>query len=1038
MSTAESARTAGRGAFRATVDAAGFVLDVPVTGVPEAAGRVLTWWQDGAELRALPDGAWLLVLPEPVTVRADRAPGLPVLRADGALLALGTPAGPAPDSQVPAGHLVRTVGGRAVRHRTAELPRLDPAGWLDPRGLTVHHLGPVGTPAEPEVLQDGVPRPARPDLRAAAGVGPRSEAARRLLGMPGTDEDGPGSEGKTPGRRPWRARRRRRPSGRGSSVRPGLRRPRVIPAVISSVLAVAAAVVVLLGALVLLGRAVRDHAPEGSTGWRPLLAVAVAAGLAWALGPRLLGALPAAGAGAGTGSGSGAGAGAESAAGDAGASKPSRPRRRPLRGLLARFALRTPAAHLVRGRHARYLQRLTRAFEQRRWEDALRDAIHLADGSGGDRPGWLDLGLPPRHTGALRPTPRPSVPGGASVLSGPTVHQHLTELYRRAAEALEREGRIEEAAFVLADLLTAPDEAVALLDRHGRTTQAAELAEGRDLPADLVVRLWWRAGDRTRAVETAHRRAAFAPAVERLTATDPAAARDLRLAWADHRRQAGDRLGAVEAVWPDETLRPTVAADLRDAVALGGPDRGRALAHLLALGAGDATRNLALAILDGAADAGAVAGSGVAGGRSALVAALAELPGADRATDRELDTAAARAAVRDRGFGDSVGSAVGRRLFDQLVGRADPLVAADLARPRRATAATGARAADAAAPARSEIVAADRPGTLPVLDAALLASGSLLIACGQAGVRLLTPDGRTRARWDVPADRLVLADHGGCALLVADYGSVQEVSRLDLATRAVRRWATLRTRQIVPSFDGRLLITQDEDGIAVLDTLADRPTVTWREPGGAHTPGGQRVLGGVSRTPSRCSAVVVTGTHVGTPLVERWRWDLPGWELRSRLPLGREEIEGADGTVDPFSTLAGGQLLATTRKPAPEGGQGRTALRFIGEYTPDELFAGAALTSPLVDGDHWALTTPLAAPADTDLRLHAGRGAKAPSFTAVFPAAGAPGAPAAGLTPVHLRRHADAVTYWHRSGRVLATSPDGATLLANLRITADR
>jgi hypothetical protein len=36
-----------------------------------------------------------------------------------------------------------------------------------------------------------------------------------------------------------------------------------------------------------------------------------------------------------------------------------------------------------------------------------------------------------------------------------------------------------------------------------------------------------------------------------------------------------------------------------------------------------------------------------------------------------------------------------------------------------------------------------------------------------------------------------------------------------------------------------------------------------------------------------------------------------------------------------------------------------------------------------------------------------------------------------------IRRHADAVTHWHRSGRVLATTPDGATVLANLRVTAD-
>lgn len=61
-------------AFRATVTAAGYLLDVPVIGAAEAAARVLTRWQDGAVLRELPDGRWLFTLAAAVEVRADRAP----------------------------------------------------------------------------------------------------------------------------------------------------------------------------------------------------------------------------------------------------------------------------------------------------------------------------------------------------------------------------------------------------------------------------------------------------------------------------------------------------------------------------------------------------------------------------------------------------------------------------------------------------------------------------------------------------------------------------------------------------------------------------------------------------------------------------------------------------------------------------------------------------------------------------------------------------------------------------------------------------
>ncbi|GAA1088874.1 hypothetical protein GCM10009663_35660 [Kitasatospora arboriphila] len=692
------------------------------------------------------------------------------------------------------------------------------------------------------------------------------------------------------------------------------------------------------------------------------------------------------------------------------------PRRPLLRALLARLALRSPAAGLVRGRHARYLQRLDRAFRENRWEDALRDAVQLGAPGGGDRQHWLALGLPARYTGALRATPGVAVVGGTSALSGLDVQQYLTDLYRAAAEALEREGRVDEAAFVLADLLHRPGEAVALLDRHGRTAQAAELAEGRELDPDLVVRLWWRAGERDRAVRAAHRRGAVALAVERLTATDPAAARGLRLAWWQHCRSAGDRIGAVEAVWPEEELRTSVVADLRDAVALGGPAQGRALAHLLALDVPAATVRLARAVIDGEERAGT-------GRRAALLTALSELPAADPVVDRELTTAAARAAVRDGGFGAPAGQGTDRARFDRLLARADLLAAADLARPVR-PGRTGGRPL--------ELTAADRPGTLPVLDAAYLDSGALLVACGQAGVRLLTPDGRTKARWDTPADRLVLADHGGNALVVADHGPVTGVSRLDLATRRLRPWTTLRSTATLGSYDGRQLIGVDGQGLVVLDTAADRPTVVWRELGGGSAQGDQRPAGPPSRTADRCSAVVLTRPRFGAGLTECWTWELPGWRLTARVALTDDELRSADAFVG-LAALAGGGRLLTTADP----GAGRTTLRWFGVPTPGPLIVdGLAVPPADTDGDDWALTVPAPGPGSAGLTVHAARRpTDSPLLTLHVPAA--PPGPDGRPTPVGVRRHATTATYWHRSGRIVALAADDTTVLANVRVTAD-
>ncbi|MER7706837.1 bpX6 domain-containing protein [Kitasatospora sp. NPDC097605] len=949
------------------MNAAGFVLDVPLIGAAEAADRVLTLWSEGARLRELPDGRWLLTLAEPVLVRAGRAPGLPLERPGrGALAAPGASAAAA------SGQLALVEANMTVIHVIDELPEVDPSGWLLLTGLTLHRPRPLGVAPMPEAapVEESLPSHPRPDLRAAAGIRPSSGRARRL-----TAEE-PAATGA-------RARRRRR----GPEIAIDQRSATVI-VVLMIVLPLSLVVLYGLGLL----------ADSGIDPGGVVFAAAVGA-----LGYALLFGRTAAGGGTGAsaGGGSGASTGGADSTSAAGAAAPRRAGPPWLGDLLARLTLRTPAVHLLHGRHARYLRDLTRAFEQHRWDDALRDALPLSSGRG-DVPAariWLSLSLPKRFTGALRPTPHSGAPASVTPFSGPTAYQHLTALYRHAAERLEQQGRIDEAAFALADLLDAPAEAVALLDRHGRHAQAAELAEGRELPADQVVRLWWRAGERERAIRTAHRRGAFASAVERLAATDPQAARDLRTAWAGHCRAAGDRLGAVEAAWPDAALRPTVVADLRDAVALGGPARGRALPYLLALGAGDATRALARAVLDGDGDPYTT-------GRSALAAALAALPAADATTDRELATAAARAAVRDGGFGSAHGTGPGgaaeHALFDKLLRRADPLTAADLARPRPLP------RPHATAPAYT---AADRPGALPVLDAALLASGSLLVACGQAGVRLLAPDGRTRARWDTPTDRLVLADHGGSALLVEDHGpELRAFSRLDLATRTVRPWTTLRARPSAPSFDGRHLLASDGGALVVLDTLTARPTVVWRELGGE-----QRLLSDVSRTPGGCAALVHSPLPDGSPLIEVWRWDLPGWELRGRL---RVNDALADVYRDPVVLAAGGLLTV------PET-EDDTLLRWTSERPDVEMRVdGRPLSGPAADGDHWALTVP----DGTDLRVHAGTGpSSAPALTLRVPGAAD--------SRIGVRRHAGAVTYWHRSGRVLATSADGTALLANLRVT---
>jgi hypothetical protein len=572
---------------------------------------------------------------------------------------------------------------------------------------------------------------------------------------------------------------------------------------------------------------------------------------------------------------------------------------------------------------------------------------------------------------------------------GAGVYEHLDSLYRQAAERLETAGRVEEAAFVLADLLGQPDEAVALLERHGRWALAAELADGLGLAPDLVVRLWWRAGRRDRAVEVALALGAFAAAVERLVPVDPAAARELRMAWVQARRRAGDHLGAVEAAWPDERLRPTVAGDLRAALTLGGTTAGVALAYLLSERPSAADRTAAVRLLssDGAADVAA---------RTALAAALARLtPGADTAADRELCSAAARMLVRDAAAGDGLGPQPAGAALRALRRRADPLLAADL--PALAW----------PAPADPLQVEADvTSGQLPVRDAFMLADGSVLVASGEAGLRLYAADGRVRARWPVPVHELVVADHGGGVLLVARRGEASELHRLDLTTRRLRRWVTLRVARVLDSFDGGVLVVLDADGLALLDATADQARVVWRELDRTVT------VHKLARGPASLAALLsVPGTGRAHEL---WRWDLPAMTLRERFEV---DLQGAHQAA----VLARGRLATIHEGPEQDG---RPVVRWqAGNAVPDERpLTEAAGAQALSSGDTLAISAADAAGTSVSVTTRQPDGTAARTRVR-FPTPWA-GASMAGTGRAGLRAHEGTVTVWDGYGRIVCIDPD--------------
>jgi hypothetical protein len=570
------------------------------------------------------------------------------------------------------------------------------------------------------------------------------------------------------------------------------------------------------------------------------------------------------------------------------AGRPRPPRegwlQRRLRGWATRLVLGSQLAPVVGRRQAQYLRRVMDLFQGGELSEALRHAVPLSS-LPGQEPAPPALGVPsPRaefriHSGQL---PTRSLLG----LTGELFEQ-LKGLYRKAFERLDREGRIDEAAFVLLELLHANEEGVEFLERHGRLKLAAEVAEARELAPGLVIRLWLAAGDAARAIRIARRTGAFADAVVRLEKTDPKLAARLRRLWADTLAAGGDFGGAVEALWQVAEQRGRALEWMERAIEAGGPAAARMLARKLALVPEEfaALRGPALEVIEAQDEASLEA-------RLTFSRTLLDQPGTSGI--RTLARAAARSAIRD----------AGARGGAQLQGLIDRLVALSGDAALKAEAQRLAPAPALPPPSASvhtlDFSAAD-VGALPMCDAAQLASGRFLVALGEAGVRLLTPDGRSVAHFEQPAQRLVVSDPGRHAIALARRGEAWRLARLDLEARRSELWCLAALDGFAAEYDGLLWFVVQGDAVLAIDALAPGFEALWRmrEPG--------------ARVRDLARSDKALACLIERPKPEVWSFELPSLTLR-----GRPELPVA--TAPELGVGPSGRVLLV-RQTGPRAGQ---------------------------------------------------------------------------------------------------------------------
>ena len=549
---------------------------------------------------------------------------------------------------------------------------------------------------------------------------------------------------------------------------------------------------------------------------------------------------------------------------------------------LSYLAATTQLSRLLGRAHARHLRRVLGMFDDGDLDEALRHAIPLD----GDRGSLGESFGTPERRGSLEVSRvhGPSTSIGLDV----DIQQHLRTLYRRAFEQLDRQGRVDEAVFVLADLLNAKREALDYLEKQERFAQAAELALGWDMSPDIIVRLHCLAGDWRRAVAVARRDNAFSAAVVQLEKRWPDAARRLREEWGNALVQQGDWLAAVDAVWPIESLRTRATEWLLTAEAAGGRLGARALvqrAMLLPDTLEHYAQELRALQIDSASWRQ----------RQAMADALTGIARTPVTTNLGALIAPAMLADHARGFRRFGQHAL--QTFIQSTG--DILLQADL--PTRDW--PGMKPEPLSQ--RSETLCLEAPdaGVNAILDAVPLHDDCFLVALGEAGACVVEPSGRIRARFAAPTQQLVIAHSRQVALLLARREGLWRVSRLDLARNSVVDLGMVAFDFCATQFDGLHWTIAHRRSLKVLDTQDSLRQVVWQV---SDLPGDICVL----TANSSIEQVVLAVPDAPRQL---WSYRLPSRHLLMRDDIkvneGQLSLLNPDGGALEMTIQAGGGLL---------------------------------------------------------------------------------------------------------------------------------
>ena len=526
-----------------------------------------------------------------------------------------------------------------------------------------------------------------------------------------------------------------------------------------------------------------------------------------------------------------------------------------VRHLTVKAVIEMRMARIFGRRQAKYLAEMMEKFERGDLSEALKYAIPLED--------MQELrNLMEKPTALFLPRVRNNLQisfgqdaGGSAINLEAEWFEHLRGLYRQSFERLEAQGRIEEAAFVLAELLKSNHEAVEFLSKHGKFRVAAELAEARNLPKETVVRQWFLAGDKLRAVRLAVLHNSFEYAVTKLEQDNSELGAELREFWAKALAQSGNYQAAVDVIWKLEEKRELAKNWIEKTIEFGGAPAARMLARKTML----FPENF-----------------------NEIKEKFGEIIKGDDSDAIERRNAFARSVFKQK-INDEVRTLLRpltRKILSDALKTSQSLNLKEF-RELVVMAKDNALRTDlpvfpqVSPPPAGECfdltVSADDQGAGFIYDACPLPDGKIAVALGEAGVKILSRYGKTIAYFDQPAQKLIVSDFSNKVIALAKRGETTRLARIDFIERRSGFWCDAKLEVFAPNFDGNTWFVGLKDEFYAIDANAKSFEAAWRVPD----------VGGTVYSAVRSNAQVKFLT-LNTKGFETWWYELPSLTLRSR------------------------------------------------------------------------------------------------------------------------------------------------------------